>query len=232
VWSLLYDFYDFLEVPVNPAAAVEIHAPRSERLYNIPSSKETAEMVAAMHCGYNQFFALRNLLLGELAYGSGLRLCELHRCDIGDIDVQVGTITVTGKGSKVRTVPVTTVALRILGEYLTERKASHGPLFVTEKGRRLGSLAISVLFRKYTGRSPHLFRHACASHMLQNGCDIRYIQELLGHRFLTTTQVYTHFDKQRLKCIINSKHPRSGADKALENRHSSLKDNDLEWKNH
>jgi integrase/recombinase XerD len=209
IWSVLVAFYESCAVPVNPAALVTIKAPNVERLYTIPSKETIYTLIGAMNKGKNAFFTLRNRLLVELAYGSGLRLCELHRATIADVNLLEKTITVLGKGSRMRIVPLTNAVIIIIKEYLSLCKASRGPLFVTASGRRLGSLAISVVFRKYTGRSPHLFRHACATHMLQNGCNTRYIQELLGHKSLTTTQVYTHFDKKTLQSVINKLHPRA-----------------------
>ena len=232
VWKYLFDFYEYMKLPVNPVALVGVNAPHYKRLYNIPSKEDTSVMVAAMNKGRGKLIALRNLLLGEFAYGSALRLCELQRMDIEVIDVKSKTALVTGKCSKTRIVPLTAEAVRILEEYLKERKATHGPLFVTKTGRRLASITIGLIFRTCTGKSPHLFRHACATHMLQNGCDIRYIQELLGHKYLSTTQVYTHFDKKKLKCIINSMHPRAICTDTAVKQHSSLKKDGVPWVPH
>lgn len=232
IWKTLFDFYAYLKLPVNPAALVAVNAPKYKRLCNIPSKTDISLLVKAMNKGRNTLLALRNLLLGELAYGSALRLCELYRLDIENIDVKSKTALVTGKGTKTRTVPLTSAAVRILEEYLKERRATHGPLFVTKSGRRLKVISIGLIFRTYTGRSPHLFRHACASHMLQNGCDIRYIQELLGHKYLTTTQVYTHFDKGALNGILNKLHPRANAECGLEKPQSSLKNAAVPWVPH
>ena len=207
-WSIVRDFYDFLNLPVNPARAVPVHAARRWRLYRVPDVKTVERMLSNVK-GINKALTLRNKLMVELAYGSGLRRCELHRLDIEDVDWQSRTMQVVGKGSIVRTVPVTATALDLLKKYLAERKVSRGPLIAKTNGRRPSLQAIGVLFKHYTGKGPHLLRHACATHMLRNGCDVRYIQELLGHTCLTTTQVYTHITKDQLQEVIDRKHPRA-----------------------
>ena len=153
--------------------------------------------------------AERNRVMVELAYGSALRVSEIVALDVEDVDLQKRTAIINGKGGKVRVVPLTKTCAAVLQSYLLRIGASRGPLFLSRvTGRRLVTYAVSRVFREHTGYNTHRFRHACASHLLQNGCGIRYIQELLGHEKISTTDIYTHLNKNDLAKIIESKHPR------------------------
>jgi site-specific recombinase XerD len=209
-WSIIRDFYDFLKLPDNPALSVAVHAPKRFCLYHVPDERAIAAMLAGIQ-GKNHQLTLRNRLIGELAYGSGLRLGEMHGLDIEDVDMSNSTAQVTGKGNKMRTVPLTGRTLALVKEYLTQRKATRGPLIARTDGRRPSKQAIEIVIKRYTGKGPHALRHACATHLLKNGCDVRYVQELLGHKSLTTTQIYTHITKDQLRQVINRTHPRGTA---------------------
>lgn len=206
--QVIREFYTYLQRPENPAKEISVPAPHTKRLHKIPNKVKVASWLNKL-TGKTPFLEYRHKVMFELAYGSGLRRCELHRLNIEDIDWDNKTAVVTGKGSISRLVPLTKQVMKLLPLYLSERKAYQGPLFATKEGKRLSLVSIGVIFRSKTGRSPHVFRHACASHMLQNGCDIRYIQELLGHKSLTTTQTYTYFDKNHLRDVIIRVHPRA-----------------------
>jgi integrase/recombinase XerC len=154
--------------------------------------------------------SLRNRLMIELAYGSGLRRCEIVGLDIEDIDLAGKTARVTGKGRKVRIVPLTEKSIELLRRYLSLRHASRGPLIISmNTGRRLAIRHVSKLFKRLTGHNTHRFRHACATHLLQNGCNLRYIQQLLGHVKCSTTEIYTAVDRSRLSAIVAANHPRA-----------------------
>jgi integrase/recombinase XerC len=146
--------------------------------------------------------------MAELIYGSGLRRSELVGVDIEDINFTEGTVQVTGKGNKVRNVPLTEKSLSLIREYLSERQAYRGPLFKSQHNRRISKQTVYEVLKLRAGMRPHQLRHACATHMLTNGCSIRVIQELLGHKDLRSTQVYTHLDKEQLRKVINKNHPR------------------------
>jgi site-specific recombinase XerD len=153
--------------------------------------------------------ALRNKAMIELSYGSGLRRSEIARLAIEDLDFTAATARILGKGGKSRIVPLTAAACEAIRAYLSHRRASTGPLFVSvTKGTRLQSDSLWLIFKRTGGIRPHLYRHACATHLLKNGCDLRIIQELLGHTLLTSTQLYTHIEKHDLRRVINSAHPR------------------------
>ena len=117
----------------------------------------------------------------------------------------------TGKGNKTRNVPLTEKTLSLIREYLSDRKAYRGPFFLTVFGRRLGKQTVYHILKEQAGMHPHLLRHACATHMLTNGCNIRVIQELLGHQRLTSTMIYTHINKEQLRNVLLAKHPRGGS---------------------
>jgi site-specific recombinase XerD len=153
----------------------------------------------------------RNLLMLELAYGSGLRACEISNLNVEDVNVKNMTAHVLGKFRKERVVPVTKRCLKALEAYYKTIKEPRKPMFVQIKGKDMGArmnpASVSQLFRKKTPFHAHLYRHACATHMLLNGCNIRYIQELLGHERTNTTQIYTRLQKEELRKVVNEKHP-------------------------
>jgi integrase/recombinase XerC len=210
-------FYDFVKSHypensvTNPCRGLHIGRGKAKGLPVVPSVTEIAGALSQAPTEGGSLHDLRNRAMLELAYGSGLRRSEIVRLNITDIDLVGMTGRVTGKGDKVRIVPLSHAACEAMREYLLERKAARGPLFIAHpKGTRLTPFSLNAIFKKTGGIRPHLYRHACATHMLKNGCDIRIIQELLGHEYLTTTQVYTHITTHDLGSIVNRIHPRSG----------------------
>ena len=154
----------------------------------------------------------------ELLYGCALRVSELCNLNYGDVDFLNKTIKVVGKGNKTRIVPIGSKSLTVLNEYLTERTVitKNDPLIVTEKGNRIYPKFARRLAYKYVGlasniekKSPHIFRHSAATHMLNNGADLLAIKEILGHENLSTTQIYTHVSVERLKELYKKAHPKS-----------------------
>jgi site-specific recombinase XerD len=202
------ELYDVLKMPENPASDIYFRRV-SRRKIKLPS-KPLLDRALAQVNRSRDIFALRDALMVELAYGSGLRKEELWRMNIEDVDLTTHTAYILGKGKTTRIVPLTSKTVDVARAYLESRQAGRGPLFVSRPGRRLGGLRIYQVFKEKTGYRPHLFRHACATHMLQNGCNIRIVQELLGHRFLTSTQQYTHITKEELRVVVKRFHPRSG----------------------
>ncbi len=151
----------------------------------------------------------------ELLYGSGLRVAELCRLDIGDVDLDRGQVTVWGKGSKQRCVPVSRPAATAVASWLERRHHLAGPdagtaLLCNLAGRRLGVRDVRRLLdrRADAPTSPHALRHTFATHLLDGGADLRVVQELLGHESVATTQVYTHVSKERLLHVHERTHPR------------------------
>jgi len=209
----LRHLYKYLKVPENPASKIRMRPFRRIELFKEPKRQQVADALLRVDHPQSEL-ELRNRLIFELFYGSGIRRAELVRLNMEDIDLIGGTMRVLGKGNKTRMVPVTTIAADTLRHYCALRHASRGPLLVSFYGRRLLPASINVICANKIGIRPHLLRHACASHMLKNGCDIRHIQELLGHEDLTTTQIYTHINKQDLKAVLDRLHPRSSYHRA------------------
>jgi len=169
---------------------------------------------------------IRDRAILELLYGTGMRVGELVNLSIRDIDLYEKTVRVFGKGSKERILPLGNPSIRAVQEYLTSRdifrknisldKIDQNALFLNRFGGRLSARSIRRLLIKYMKMadlnkkiSPHVLRHSFATHLLGGGADLRSVQELLGHESLSTTQIYTHITKERLKAIYNKSYPRS-----------------------
>jgi integrase/recombinase XerC len=158
----------------------------------------------------------RDRALLELLYASGLRVAEACGLDVDDLDEGRRTVRVLGKGSKERVVPVGESALEALAAYLAMRGRRRGPLFLNARGGRLTPRSAHRIVRARARRAgivqrvtPHTLRHSFATHMLGAGADLRLIQELLGHRRLSTTQRYTHVSPEHLMRVYDAAHPRA-----------------------
>lgn len=164
-------------------------------------------------------FAFRDYAIMMLLYSSGLRRSELVALNVGDVDIVSGYVRVYGKGRKERIVPAGDNAIKAVRDYLdtlpSDKKSSTSPLFTNKDGRRLSDTAVFLIIKKMAARArftrplkPHMLRHTFATHLLNNGCDIRAVSEMLGHSSLSTTQLYTHLTIERLKEIHRKFHPR------------------------
>lgn len=158
----------------------------------------------------------RDCALLELLYATGIRVAECCGLDWRDLDRGTGTVRVLGKGDKERVVPVGAVAWAALDEYLARSVERDGPLFTNRRGGRLTPRSVHRIVGAAARRSgierrvsPHTLRHTFATHMLGEGADLRLIQELLGHRRLSTTQRYTHVSPEHLMRVYDSAHPRA-----------------------
>jgi tyrosine recombinase XerC len=163
-----------------------------------------------------EWMSARDASILELFYSSGLRLAELAALDVKDVDPIGETVRVMGKGSRERIVPVGGLALEALSRYRHQANVRSGPLFLNKSRKRLGHRSIWLLLKKYVREaglpaslSPHKLRHSFATHLLDNGADLRSVQSLLGHASLTTTQIYTHVTTERLKRAYDAAHPRA-----------------------
>jgi len=159
----------------------------------------------------------------EVVYSTGIRVSELVDLNIADLDFMGQAIRVRGKGKKQRVSPVGLTALNAVKKFLELRQADpraatfdQEALFVNKHGQRLSTRSVRRKLDKYLAEagldpsiSPHTLRHSFATHMLDNGADLRSVQEMLGHQSLSTTQVYTHLTTQRLKTAYDEAHPRS-----------------------
>jgi integrase/recombinase XerD len=163
----------------------------------------------------------RDRAMVELLYASGLRISELANARLENFDPNEGTVRVVGKGNKMRIVPVGRKACEALASYLSMgrpklvKRRSGSEIFLSERGTKLTTVRIWQIVKRISRHSglekniyPHLLRHSFATHLLSNGADLRIIQEMLGHADISTTQVYTHVDQQRLKAVHRQFHPR------------------------
>lgn len=168
---------------------------------------------------------LQDRAILELFYGTGMRLSELTGLNITDVDLKQNQVTVKGKGNKQRIIPLGKTVARILKEFIAKRTELYGDrtdtdarkaLFIAAGGQRIYDRIVRYMVEKYlkktsevTQKSPHVLRHSFATHMLDNGADIRIIKEFLGHANLAATQVYTHTSIERLKNVYEQAHPRA-----------------------
>src|SRR5438552_79653 len=165
---------------------------------------------------------LRDRAIVELLYASGLRISELANARLENLDFEERILRVIGKGNKTRLVPVGHKACDALAAYLSierpklVKRRSGNDIFLSERGTKLTTARIWQIVKKISRQSgleknvyPHLLRHSFATHLLSNGADLRIIQEMLGHADISTTQVYTHVDQQRLKAVHRQFHPRA-----------------------
>lgn len=205
--TVIREFYRFHRLP-DPACGLQLQNDHSRTLPRVPGRTFIDELSCKL-TGNEDVLLIRDRLVFELAYGSGLRRDELRRANIEDLDFEDRTLRVTGKGNKVRIVPLTSQALDTARLYLSRRRASRGPLLVSYRRMRLSLQGLYVICRFRIGIRPHLLRHACATHMLANGAGIRVIQELLGHADLGSTQIYTSVEKGELRQVVNDRHPRN-----------------------
>jgi integrase/recombinase XerC len=189
---------------------------RGRPLPKFLTESEMAELMA-VPAGPASPQKLRDRALIELIYSSGLRRAEVVSLNCGDVDYMSGTVRVFGKGSKERVVPVGDGALKCLRAYLQGRRHDDAePMFTGPTGKRLSDAGLVFILSRWVKASalkkkitPHVLRHSFATHLMNRGCDIRMVQEMLGHVSLQTTQIYTHVSLDRMKEVYKDAHPRS-----------------------
>jgi len=194
----------------NPARA--LRAPRARRPLPVHlAEEEVARLVDAAPTP-------RDTAILETLYGGGLRVAELVGLDRDDLDLRRGVARVRGKGRKERLAPLGGSAVRALKAYLQARPRSQDPrpVFLNRRGARLTTRSVHRLLRECALRAgvdprttPHTLRHSFATHLLDRGADLREVQELLGHKNIATTQIYTHVSLERLRKVYESAHPRA-----------------------
>ena len=206
------------EKAITDNAALDVRAPKTRR--RLPVTVDADQIGRLLDFQPKAPLEHRDFALMELFYSSGLRLAELVGLDLPDLDLPDRTVRVTGKGRKVRIVPVGRKAAAALEGWLRARTglAAEGEMavFTGRGGRRIGPRAVQARVAYWARRQglpmhlhPHLFRHSFASHLLESSQDLRGVQELLGHADIATTQVYTHLDFQHLARIYDQAHPRA-----------------------
>lgn len=217
-------FFGFLQIEHgflnNPAELIE--APRlTRKIPSVLSIIEIDQLIAAIDLSTAE--GMRNKAILELLYGCGLRVSELCNLKISNLFLDVEFIKVEGKGNKERLIPIGQQAIKYLKIYLEEVRV-HQPIklgkedfvFLNRRGSPLSRVMIFIIIKDLATKiglqkeiSPHTFRHSFASHLVEGGADLRAVQDMLGHESITTTEIYTHIDKDYLQSIITQFHPRS-----------------------
>jgi integrase/recombinase XerD len=205
-------------IAVDPT--LQIESPKLPR--SLPKSLSEDDVVALLNApNLNDSIGLRDRAMLEILYASGLRVSELVELKVTEVSLSEGVVRVTGKGSKTRLVPMGEVAVDWISRYLNEarpvilEKRLSDSLFVTQRGGSMTRQAFWYLIKRYAllagihkAMSPHVLRHAFATHLLNHGADLRVVQMLLGHSDISTTQIYTHVARERLKQLHTAHHPR------------------------
>ena len=221
--SALRAYFGFLTaegiVPKDPTDRMERPA-AARKLPEFLTQDEAARLVEAVDPDSPVYWRDRAVL--ELLYATGMRVSELTRLSLGDLDLEHGSCLVFGKGGKERLVPVGAVALEVVRRYLgttrpeLDRGRAQGALLLNGRGTRLSRMSIWTIVTRAGARagisrriSPHTLRHSCATHLLEGGADLAAVQELLGHADISTTQIYTHLDRRYLRETHRRFHPRS-----------------------
>ncbi len=191
-----------------------------KRLPQVVTSQQIEDLLSAPPTTHPR--GLRDGAMIEMLYATGLRVSELVGIQLDEINRSVGVVRVTGKGNKQRIVPLGQVALTKLSVYLEQARASfvkspnQQAVFLTSRGRPMTRQGFWKLLRKYSVASgihskltPHTLRHSFATHLLENGADLRIVQAMLGHSDVSTTQIYTHVGRSRLAKLYRDHHPRA-----------------------
>ena len=230
--SALKAFFKFLSrrghLEVDPSET--LRAPKAPKRSPRFLSAEDTERLLSVSEGHTPI-ALRDRAILEMSYGAGLRVSEVCGINLADLDLKSVTVRIRGKGNKERIVPIGRMAIVSLEAWLTVRSevgdGGHASaVFRNWKGGRLSTRSVQRLVAKgralciQGGATPHWLRHACATHMLSSGADLRAIQELLGHSSLSTTQKYTHVDVAQLMSVYDEAHPRAKASQHTGPTHS------------
>jgi len=207
-------------IDANPAKP--LRNPRKSRtLPHFLSTQAIGQLLGAPPAGSPP--GMRDRAILETMYSAGLRVSEVVGLDDGDLDFEAEVLRVRGKGRRERLAPIGSFALRALRRWLRVRKlhpkipqGPAAPLFVNKFGRRLTTRSVGRMLEKYlrcagldSRTSPHSLRHSFATHLLDRGADIRSVQELLGHKSLVTTQIYTHVSTASLRAVYEKAHPRA-----------------------
>lgn len=221
--SSIRSFHRFLirDQLVSHDASLHIETPKKDR--KLPDILSMEDVDKLLDIKEDTPLMIRNKAMLELLYATGLRVTELISLNLNDLHLTMGFIRCLGKGSQERIVPLGDVAKEALDQYLhygrpqlIKKQSAQNKLFVNHHGRSLSrqgfwkilkTLARDAGFNKTI--TPHTLRHSFATHLLENGADLRAVQEMLGHADISTTQIYTHVTRARLKDIYDSYHPRA-----------------------
>ncbi len=216
-------FFNFLldEGVIEANPALELESPRiDKKLPRVLTNREIDRLLEQPRL--NEHNGLRDKAMLELLYASGIRVSELVSLNVTDFDPRVGFLRCRGKGMKERIVPVGSSAINYVNEYLHSARArlcknnGETALFVNHHGNRMTRQGFWKLLKKYAYKSkiagditPHTLRHSFATHLLENGADLRSVQEMLGHSDISTTQIYTQITRRKIKEVYDKTHPRA-----------------------
>jgi integrase/recombinase XerD len=214
--SSLKRFYQYCvrerRIPLDPTLKLD-PPKRAPRFPKTLSEPDVEALLAAPNPADR--LGLRDRAMLETLYATGLRVSELVTLKVVQVNLAAGVVRVMGKGAKERLVPLGDEAVEWIGRYLKQRKPSGDALFLTLRGQGMTRQAFWHLIRRYGARaipdkklSPHMLRHAFATHLINHGADLRVVQLLLGHADISTTQIYTHVARERLKQLHAKHHPR------------------------
>ena len=216
-------FHQFLlrERVLERDPSVHIETPQGER--KLPKVLSVAEVEALLDAPkQGGAFGLRDKAMLELLYATGLRVSELIQLDISDVHLTMGFVRCLGKGRKERIIPLGNLAIEAVGRYIERGrrellgKNATDALFLNLRGKRLSRQGFWKILKGMAKEAriekeltPHTLRHSFATHLLENGADLRAVQEMLGHADISTTQIYTHVSKARMKDVYKQFHPRA-----------------------
>lgn len=221
--STLRHFFQYLvqneQLTIDPMA--EIKAPKKSR--PLPQVLTVAEVDALLAApDTTDKYGIRDRAILEVMYATGLRVSELVHLKMGELHLEMGLIQTIGKGNKERIIPIGDVAIEWIDRYLNQsrplllKQRTSPYLFLNAHGSGLSRQSIWQKIQRYVSVAgiqkhvtPHTLRHSFATHILENGADLRIVQELLGHSDISTTQIYTHISKQHLKEVYRKAHPRA-----------------------
>ena len=224
VISGLKAFFSYLilenVIPLDPSELLE--APKlSKRLPDTLNIGEINALIGAIDASKPE--GMRNKAIMEVLYGCGLRVTELINLRISNVNEQSEFIRIVGKGDKERIVPIGSIALKLIKIYVQEirvhlniKRGNEDYVFLNRSGTQLSRISVFTMIKALAQKinlnksiSPHTFRHSFATHLIEGGADLRAVQEMLGHSSITTTEIYTHLDREYLHGVITQFHPRT-----------------------
>jgi integrase/recombinase XerD len=216
-------FYRFLfnERHIKENPAIKIDSPKT--WFNLPNTLTVDEVERLLNKpDMNTALGMRDSAMLELLYATGMRVSELTSSSLNDINLEAGYIIVLGKGSKERIIPIGVQAVKKINEYLTDsrkrllKNSSSSFIFLNRSGKPISRQGFWKVIKKYAIQAqinknitPHTLRHSFATHLLERGADLRSVQTMLGHVDISTTQIYTHVTRERLKKLHSQLHPRA-----------------------
>lgn len=221
--AAIKSFYQFLsrENIIKEDPTVDLDAPKLEhRLPKVLTLQEVERLL--LQPDMKNPLGIRDRSMLELLYATGMRVSELVSISIEDVNLEVGFLRCIGKGSKERIIPVGSIALKYLKQYISiaREQLLNGKeskiLFLNRQGKAMTRQGFWKIIKKYSEKAgidkkitPHTLRHSFATHLLENGADLRAVQEMLGHSDISTTQIYTHLTRNKIKQVYDNTHPRA-----------------------